>query len=195
MVASPGRRARNGHRHSLHDGESPWWLDLRSPDDSLSAVVLRTPSRRIGPDQLATNAAALAVAENYGLPAPLLLGTDFDGRNAGVPVCSSAVLDRSPFHRQRGDVPLDEGVEAGDISWDGFDCLQVAFGEHLGVKEVVEALRGLSAGEERGENGDPPGAALGSDVADRNRRVDGRGQEPLGDAPGLEEPTVREHPV
>jgi hypothetical protein len=29
---------------------------------------------------------------------------------------SSAVFDGRPFHRQRGDVPLDEGVEAGNVN-------------------------------------------------------------------------------
>jgi len=43
-------------------------------------------------DQLATNAAALAVAAKYGLPAPRLLGTDFDGRYAGVPVTLETVI-------------------------------------------------------------------------------------------------------
>jgi aminoglycoside phosphotransferase (APT) family kinase protein len=77
---------------SLHDGESPWWISLRSRDDSASAVVLRTPSRRIWPDQVATNAAALAVAEKYGLPAPRLLGTDLDGLDAGVPATLETVV-------------------------------------------------------------------------------------------------------
>jgi hypothetical protein len=92
MQAQVGGRVTVTAIRSLHDGESPWWINLRSPDDSLSAVVLRTPSRRIRPDQLATNAAALALAENYGLPAPRLLGTDFDGRNAGVPVTLETVI-------------------------------------------------------------------------------------------------------
>ena len=92
MQAQVGGRVTVTGIRSLHDGESPWWIDLRFPDDSLSAVVLRTPSRRIGLDQIATNAAALAVAENYGLPAPRLLATDFDGRDAGVPVTLETVI-------------------------------------------------------------------------------------------------------
>ena len=84
MQAQVGGRLTVTAIRSLHDGESPWWINLRSPDDSLSAVVLRTPSRRIFPDHVATNAAALAVAEKYGLLAPRLLGADLDGRDAGV---------------------------------------------------------------------------------------------------------------
>ena len=93
MDAGTGRRACNGHSHwFLHDGESPWWINLRSPDDSSSAVVLRTPSRRIWPVQVATNAAARAVAEKYGLPALRLLGTYLDGRDAGVPATLETVV-------------------------------------------------------------------------------------------------------
>ena len=46
---------------------------------------------------------------------------------------SSAVLDGGPFHRQGGDVSLDEGVEAGDVSRVRLNCFQVAVGEDLGV--------------------------------------------------------------
>jgi aminoglycoside phosphotransferase (APT) family kinase protein len=92
MQAQVGGRVTVTAIRSLHDGESPWWINLRSPDDSPSAVVLRTPSRRVWPDQVATNAAALAVAEKYGLPAPRLLGTDLDGRDAGVPATLETVV-------------------------------------------------------------------------------------------------------
>jgi aminoglycoside phosphotransferase (APT) family kinase protein len=54
---------------SLHGGESPYRIDL-TPTFS---VILRCPSSRITPDQIATNAAALLVAEKNGLPAPRLL--------------------------------------------------------------------------------------------------------------------------
>ncbi|MGN9907767.1 phosphotransferase family protein [Phytohabitans sp. LJ34] len=78
-----------GHRmmvtgvRSLHDGESPWWIDVTTPNESPFSVVLRSPSSRIRPDMIATNAAALAVAEKYGLPAPRLLASDLDGRSTG----------------------------------------------------------------------------------------------------------------
>ncbi|MFC7532038.1 phosphotransferase family protein [Actinoplanes sp. GCM10030250] len=58
---------------SLHGGESPWWIDLIASDGSASSAVLRSPSSRITADQIATNVAALAVAERHGLPAPRLL--------------------------------------------------------------------------------------------------------------------------
>jgi aminoglycoside phosphotransferase (APT) family kinase protein len=95
---------------SLHGGESPWWIDLtaafsavqRSPSSRTSAVlrspsgrisaVLRSPSSRISPDQIATNAAALTVAERHGLPAPRLLAADLDGREAGTPATLETVV-------------------------------------------------------------------------------------------------------
>jgi aminoglycoside phosphotransferase (APT) family kinase protein len=64
---------------SLHGGESPWWIDLTASDGSTFSAVLRFPSTRISPAQIATNAAALAVAEKHGLPAPRLLAADLDG--------------------------------------------------------------------------------------------------------------------
>ncbi|MEV6637337.1 aminoglycoside phosphotransferase family protein [Actinoplanes sp. NPDC051470] len=71
-----------GAVRSLHDGESPWWIDLMAPDGSTFSAVLRFPSSRISPDQIATNAAALTVAEKHGLSAPRLLAADLDGRVA-----------------------------------------------------------------------------------------------------------------
>ncbi|GIF73353.1 aminoglycoside phosphotransferase family protein [Asanoa siamensis] len=67
---------------SLHGGESPWWIDLAAPDGSRRAVVLRAPSSRITPDQIATNAVALVVAGSHGLPAPRLLAADLEGTPA-----------------------------------------------------------------------------------------------------------------
>ncbi|MBG0569220.1 phosphotransferase family protein [Actinoplanes aureus] len=69
---------------SLHGGESPWWIDVTTPGRSIFSVVLRSPSSRISSEQIATNAAALAVAQRAGLRAPRLLATDLDGRVAGV---------------------------------------------------------------------------------------------------------------
>lgn len=76
---------------SLHGGESPWWIDLTAPHGPASAV-LRAPSSRISPEQIATNAAALAVAERHGLPAPRLLAADLDGRVAGTPASLETVV-------------------------------------------------------------------------------------------------------
>jgi aminoglycoside phosphotransferase (APT) family kinase protein len=77
---------------SLHGGESPWRIDLTASDGSAFSAVLRFPSSRIGPDQIATNAAALAVAEKHRLPAPRLLAADLDGRVAGTPASLETVV-------------------------------------------------------------------------------------------------------
>jgi len=108
MQAQVGGRVTVTAIRSLHDGESPWWINLRSPDDSPSAVVLRTPSRRVWPDRVATNAAALAVAEKYGLPAPRLLGTDLDGRDAGVPATLETVVASRSLWPAKGSSGLSE---------------------------------------------------------------------------------------
>jgi aminoglycoside phosphotransferase (APT) family kinase protein len=55
-------------------------------------MVLRCPSSRIGAEQIATNAAALAVAERHGLPAPRLLAADLDGATAGTPASLETVV-------------------------------------------------------------------------------------------------------
>jgi aminoglycoside phosphotransferase (APT) family kinase protein len=83
---------RIGAVRSLHDGESPWWVDLAAPGGATSSVVLRAPSSRIGPELIATNAAALLVAEKHGLTAPRLLAADLDGRAAGVPATLETVI-------------------------------------------------------------------------------------------------------
>jgi aminoglycoside phosphotransferase (APT) family kinase protein len=77
---------------SLHGGESPWWIDLTASDGSTSSAVLRCPSSRILSDQIATNAAALAVCERHGLPAPCLIGADLDGRVAGAAATLETVV-------------------------------------------------------------------------------------------------------
>ncbi|MDG4825312.1 aminoglycoside phosphotransferase family protein [Asanoa sp. WMMD1127] len=69
---------------SLHGGESPWWIV-----GPRFAVVLRSPSSRITPEQVATNAAALTVAEAHGLPAPRLLAAELDD---GAPRTLETVL-------------------------------------------------------------------------------------------------------
>jgi aminoglycoside phosphotransferase (APT) family kinase protein len=82
LVTELGSRMTVDAVRSLHGGESPWWIDLTAPGGSTFSSVLRSPSSRIGPDQIATNAAALAVAEKHGLPAPRLLAADLDGQVA-----------------------------------------------------------------------------------------------------------------
>jgi aminoglycoside phosphotransferase (APT) family kinase protein len=77
---------------SLHGGESPWWIDVTTPGGPAFSAVLRSPSSRISAEQVATNAAALAVAERHGLPAPRLLAADLDGRAAGTPASLETVV-------------------------------------------------------------------------------------------------------
>ncbi len=49
---------------------------MAAPGGPAYAVIMRYPSSRITPGQIATNAAALEVAERHGLPAPRLLAAD-----------------------------------------------------------------------------------------------------------------------
>lgn len=51
----------------------------------LTEVVLRGPTSRIDRDFIATNVAALIMAERHALPAPRLIGVDLDGQAAGAP--------------------------------------------------------------------------------------------------------------
>ena len=92
IVAQVGDGVAVEAAHSLHGGESPWWIDLRTAGGSPFAVVFRSPSSRIDPEMITTNAAALAVAEQHGLPAPRLLGADLDGLDAGTPVSVESVV-------------------------------------------------------------------------------------------------------
>jgi aminoglycoside phosphotransferase (APT) family kinase protein len=92
LEAQLGSRMAVSAVRSLHGGESPWWIDLTAPDGSAFSVVLRFPSSRISPDQIATNAAALAVAEEHRLPAPRMLAADLDGRSAGTAASLETVV-------------------------------------------------------------------------------------------------------
>ena len=92
VVAQVGGGVAVTAARSLHGGESPWWIDLRTAAGSSFAVVLRSTSGRIGPEMIATNAAALAVAEQQSLPAPRLLGADLDGRDTGTPATVESVI-------------------------------------------------------------------------------------------------------
>jgi|1186.fasta_scaffold121103_1 aminoglycoside phosphotransferase (APT) family kinase protein len=76
---------------TLHDDQGPWRLnvDVRGRG---SHCVLRSLTPRIGPELIATGAAALEVAERHGLPAPRLLAKDLDGRVAGAPATLETVV-------------------------------------------------------------------------------------------------------
>ncbi|MEV5897485.1 phosphotransferase family protein [Nonomuraea fuscirosea] len=90
-----GTACSEGHRSRTtcsedHRSRTTCSAVLRS--DSACSVVLRSPSSRISSDQIATNVAALAVAEKHGLPAPRLLAADLDGRAAGTPASLETVV-------------------------------------------------------------------------------------------------------
>ncbi|MGH2351339.1 MAG: aminoglycoside phosphotransferase family protein, partial [Chloroflexota bacterium] len=55
----------------LHEGSGPWWLRVEHAG-TIHEVVLRVAGRIRDPG-IATGAAALRVAEQYGLAAPRLL--------------------------------------------------------------------------------------------------------------------------
>ncbi|MEV4539387.1 phosphotransferase [Asanoa sp. NPDC049518] len=73
---------------TLHSGEGPWLLRV-SARAGLVEVVLRAPTPRIDGDMIATNVAALLMAERHSLPAPRLLGASVI---AGVPVSVETVV-------------------------------------------------------------------------------------------------------
>ena len=51
-------------------------------------------------------------------------------------VSRSMVVDGGLLDGQRGDVPLDIGIEAGDVVGAGVDAFKVGVGEDLSVEEV-----------------------------------------------------------
>ena len=59
-------------------------LRVESPRRQLE-VVLRAPTSRIDRDFIATNVAALILADQHSLPAPRLIGADLTGQAAGAP--------------------------------------------------------------------------------------------------------------
>ncbi|WP_211116701.1 phosphotransferase family protein [Glycomyces buryatensis] len=79
---------------ALHAGEGPWLLRIES-SRRLIEVVLRAPTSRIDDGMIATNVAALMLAEQHALPAPRLLGVDLDGQVGGVPVSAETVVTGS----------------------------------------------------------------------------------------------------
>jgi aminoglycoside phosphotransferase (APT) family kinase protein len=79
---------------ALHAGDGPWLLRVQSSRRSLD-VVLRAPTPRIDGDMIATNVAALLMAERHSLPAPRLLGADLGGQIAGVPASVETVVPGS----------------------------------------------------------------------------------------------------
>jgi aminoglycoside phosphotransferase (APT) family kinase protein len=76
----------------LRAGGQPWWLGIHHGGETTQVVL------RIGdpdhPERLATEAAALALADDHTLPAPRLLGVDLDGA-AGMPLLLMTALPGS----------------------------------------------------------------------------------------------------
>lgn len=78
---------------SLRADHSPWRLRFHARD---SDVVLRIIQPGwINAQPIRTNAAALQVAEQHGLPAPRLIAVDPDGDRAGTPATLETVLSGS----------------------------------------------------------------------------------------------------
>ena len=74
-------------------GAGPWRLRIdRGGKQSQAVLRVGEPHRR---EQLATEAAALAFAEEHQLAAPRLLAVDLDGNAAGRPILLSTVLTGS----------------------------------------------------------------------------------------------------
>ena len=78
---------------ALHDNPGPWWLRVEY-EGTVREVVLRAaaPGRA---SEIASEAAALRVAEKHGLAAPRLLAADPDGRVTGTPATLATALPGS----------------------------------------------------------------------------------------------------
>jgi aminoglycoside phosphotransferase (APT) family kinase protein len=74
----------------LHDGTSPWRLQLAGG----SEAILRVPRGRAPWERgmVATGVVGLTVAEDHRLPAPRLIAYDLHGRVAGTPASLETVL-------------------------------------------------------------------------------------------------------
>lgn len=67
---------------SLHGAQGPWLLRVEH-DGIMRECVLR--AHRANHSHMRTGAAALRMAERYGLDAPRLIASDLDGRGSGTP--------------------------------------------------------------------------------------------------------------
>ncbi|MFI5692226.1 aminoglycoside phosphotransferase family protein [Kribbella sp. NPDC051586] len=74
---------------TLHEDQGPWRLSVGGTTRHL---VLRAPTPRIDADLIATNAAALEIAERHQVPAPRLVARDLLGGAAGVPATLETVV-------------------------------------------------------------------------------------------------------
>lgn len=73
------------HAEGLHDGQSPWRLDIHHGDRT-DRVVLRVADwDRVWGPAIVTAAAGLRIAARYDLPTARLIASDLDGRITGDP--------------------------------------------------------------------------------------------------------------
>lgn len=80
-----GMDARVMHAKGLHDGSSPWLLDIRNGDRMVEAVLRVADWQRIWGEAIATAAAGLRVAAAHDLPTARLIAADADGSITGEP--------------------------------------------------------------------------------------------------------------
>ena len=74
----------------LHDGSSPW--RLRIDDGGTNREVILRAAGWIPPHGIRSAAAALRLAEAFGLAAPRLIAADLDGRVSGAPATLETAL-------------------------------------------------------------------------------------------------------
>lgn len=67
----------------MHEGGSPWRLDIRHGDEMTQAVLRVADWGRVWGEAIATAAAGLEVAGAYGLPTARLIASDVDGAETG----------------------------------------------------------------------------------------------------------------
>lgn len=93
---------------ALHDASGPWLLRIERGSGATEAL-LRVADDRTWSPALATDAAALTLAEEHRLVAPRLLAADLDGTHSGRPAVLETVLpgsSRIPVN------PSDERLQA-----------------------------------------------------------------------------------
>lgn len=85
----------------LHDGFGPWLVRCAPPSSSpVYAGVLRVAADAAdgkGPQYVRTEAAAMRIAEQFGVAAPRLVGLDAEGRSAGRVASVQSVVDGEPL--------------------------------------------------------------------------------------------------